>query len=241
MKIISAAVYPAVVVGILAIVLTLMFVLVLPTFANIYKQLNVPLPMITQIMMAISFACRDYWFITFPCIGLAIFGGYKFFSSPAGKVVVDQALIKTPVVGDLIKHTQSSHFVSTLFVSFGAGLPITDALYLATATLSHTQIKEAFKQVNFQIQTGQRLAAALAKTGYVPDLVMLMISTGEESGDLEKMLESSYDYLEEEINHRVGILTSMMEPVMLIIVGIIVGFVALSIYLPLFSMYEHLH
>jgi type II secretory pathway component PulF len=192
-------------------------------------------------MLTISSAFRDYWFITFPTLGFSGFGLYKFFTSAAGKVIVDQFLIKTPVLGELIKHTQSSHFVSTLFVSFGAGLPITDALYLATATLTHTQIRAAFKQVNIQIQTGQRLAASLAKTGYMPDLVMLMISTGEESGDLEKMLEAAYDYLEEEINHRVGILTSMMEPIMLVIVGIVVGFVALSIYLPLFSMYEHIH
>lgn len=241
MKIVSAAVYPVIVVVILALVLILMFTLVLPTFANIYKQLNVPLPLITQIMMTISSAFRDYWFITFPALGFSGYGIYKFLLSPSGKVLLDQFLIKVPVLGDLIKHTQSSHFVSTLFVAFGAGLPITDALYLATATLSHTQIKAAFKQVNMQIQTGQRLASALAKTGYMPDLVMLMISTGEESGDLEKMLEAAYDYLEEEINHRVGILTSMMEPIMLIVVGVIVGFVALSIYLPLFSMYEHMH
>lgn len=241
MKIISAAVYPIIVVVILCAVLLLMFTLVLPTFAKIYKQMNVPLPLITQIMLGISSAFSNYWFITFPVLAFSGFGAFKFFTSPTGKVFVDQIVIKVPVLGDLIKHTQSSHFVSTLFVSFGAGLPITDALYLATATLSHTQIKEAFRKVNVQIQTGQRLAAALSKTGYVPDIVMLMISTGEESGDLEKMLEASYDYLEEEINHRVGILTSLMEPVMLIIVGIIVGFVALAIYLPLFSMYEHIH
>ena len=140
-----------------------------------------------------------------------------------------------------MKHTQSSNFVSSLFVSFGAGLPITDSLFLATETITHTQMKEAFKNVNLQIQAGQRLAVSLAATGYVPDIVMLMISTGEESGDLEKMLEASYDYLEEEIGHRVGILTSLMEPIMLLVIGTVVGFVALSIYLPLFSVYDHIH
>lgn len=241
MKIVSAAVYPVIVVVILTIVLLIMFVLVLPTFADIYKQMNVKLPLITQIMMGISNALRNYWFISFPALGFSGYGIFKFLTSPTGKVLVDDIMLKIPVVGDLIKHTQSSHFVSTLYVSFGAGLPITDALYLATETLTHTQIKEAFKQVNVQIQTGQRLAVALTATGYVPDIVMLMISTGEESGDLEKMLEASNDYLEEEINHRVGILTSLMEPVMLMVIGTVVGFVALSIYLPLFSIYDHIH
>jgi type IV pilus assembly protein PilC len=240
MKIVSAAVYPIIVVVILGLVLLIMFVLVLPTFADIYKQMNVKLPLITQIMMAISNALRSYWFISFPALGFSGYGIYKFLASPTGKTMVDGLVLKVPVLGDLIKHTQSSHFVSTLYVAFGAGLPITDALYLATETLTHTQIKAAFKQVNVQIQTGQRLAVALAATGYVPDIVMLMISTGEESGDLEKMLEASYDYLEEEINHRVGILTSLMEPVMLLVIGAVVGFVALSIYLPLFSIYDNL-
>jgi type II secretory pathway component PulF len=240
MKIISAAVYPIIVVVILGIVLLIMFMLVLPTFANIYKQMNVPLPVITQIMLGISAAFRNYWFITFPILGFSGFGLFKFANSPTGKSIIDRIVLKIPVLGDLVKHTQSSHFVSTLFVSFGAGLPITDALYLATETITHTQIRDSFKRVNVQIQTGQRLAVALSKTGYVPDIVMLMISTGEESGDLEKMLEASYDYLEEEINHRVGILTSMMEPVMLLIIGAVVGAVALSIYLPLFSIYDHL-
>lgn len=241
MKIVSASVYPIIVVVILAIVLLVMFLLVLPTFADIYKQMNVKLPLITQIMMTISNALRNYWFVSFPILGFSLFGIFKFVKSPTGKAIVDEQVLKVPVMGDLIKHTQSSNFVSTLYVSFGAGLPITDALFLATETLTHTQIKAAFKDVNVQIQAGQRLAVALAATGYVPDIVMLMISTGEESGDLEKMLEASYDYLEEEINHRVGILTSLMEPIMLMVIGTVVGFVALSIYLPLFSVYDHIH
>jgi type II secretory pathway component PulF len=240
MKIISAAVYPIIVVVILSLVLLIMFLLVLPTFADIYKQMNVPLPFITQVMLGISFALRSYWFVTFPLLGGILFGAYKFLVSSTGKAITDQISLKIPVLGDLIKHIQSSHFVSTLFISFGAGLPITEALSLSTDTLTHTQIKAAFKKVSLQIQTGQRLAISLANTGYVPDIVMLMISTGEESGDLEKMLESSYDYLEEEVNHRVGILTTLMEPIMLIVIGVVVGFVALSIYLPLFSIYDNL-
>jgi type II secretory pathway component PulF len=240
MKIISAAIYPIIVVVILSLVLLIMFLLVLPTFADIYKQMNVPLPFITQIMMAISYALRSYWFVSFPLLGGILFGAYKFLVSATGKTITDQVYIKLPVLGDLIKHIQTSHFVSTLFIAFGAGLPITEALSLATDTMTHTQIKAAFKQVNVQIQTGQRLAISLANTGYVPDIVMLMISTGEESGDLEKMLEASYDYLEEEVNHRVGILTTMMEPIMLLVIGVVVGFVALSIYLPLFSIYDNI-
>jgi type II secretory pathway component PulF len=239
MKVLSASMYPIIVVCILALVLIIMFVLVLPTFAKLYVDMNIKLPLITQIMLGISHVFRDYWFIAFPLMAVSVVMGIKFFKGD-GKPLLDDVLMKVPVLGNLIQHTQSSHFVSTLFVAFGAGLPITDALYLASETVTHTQMRAAFKQVNVQIQTGQRLATALSKVGYVPDIVMLMVSTGEESGDLEKMLETAYDYLEEEINHRVEILTSMLEPVMLVVIGAVVGAVALSIYLPLFSIYEHL-
>jgi len=239
MKVLSASMYPIIVVCILVLVLIIMFVLVLPTFAKLYVDMNIKLPLITQIMLGISHIFRDYWFIAFPLMAVSVVMGIKFFKGD-GKPLLDDLLMKLPVLGDLIQHTQSSHFVSTLFVAFGAGLPITDALYLASETVTHTQMRAAFKQVNVQIQTGQRLATALSKVGYVPDIVMLMVSTGEESGDLEKMLETAYDYLEEEINHRVEILTSMLEPVMLVVIGAVVGAVALSIYLPLFSIYEHL-
>ncbi len=238
-KVISAMVYPIIVVFILCLVLLIMFIVVLPTFAEIYKQMGVKLPFITVMMINISHFLRDYWFISFPLMGGVIWGGKTFVTSPYGKAIIDVQVMKMPVLGDLIKHTQTSQFVSTLFVAFGAGLPITDALYLATETITHTQMRAAFKIVNIQIQTGQRLATSLIKTGYVPDLVMLMISTGEESGDLEKMLETAYDYLEEEVSQRVEILTALMEPLMLLVIGMVVGVVALSIYLPLFSMYDH--
>ncbi|MEM0952101.1 MAG: type II secretion system F family protein [Cyanobacteria bacterium P01_H01_bin.74] len=240
MKIISASAYPVIVLFILTIVLLIMFLLVLPTFSEIYEQMNLKLPLITKILLLISHVLVDYWFISFPAMGLFLFLVYKYVTSSAGKVVIDNLLLKIPVINDLLLHTQAAHFVSTLLVGFSSGLPITDSLHLATQTLTHTQIKAAYKKVNVQIQTGQKLATALAETGYVPNMVMLMISTGEESGELDKMLQVSYEYLEEEVNHKVGILTTMMEPIMLLVIGAVVGFVALGIYLPMFSIYDGL-
>lgn len=240
MKIIAAAAYPAIVLVIVALVLLIMFTLVIPTFIDIYDKLGVPLPMITQVMFKMSSLLRDDWYITFPLIGISIFGIVKWFQSASGKRLWDRVVMKVPVMSDLVKFSQNSHFVSTFYVAFGAGIPITDALFLATNTVTHTQINEAFMNVNQQIQIGHKLSASLANTGYVPDIVLLMISNGEESGDLDKMLEASYEYLEDEIGHKIDILTSMMEPAMLVVVGVIVGFVAISIYLPLFSIYDFL-
>lgn len=240
MKVISASVYPIIVLCIVAVVMLIMFILVIPTFVDIYDKLGVKLPLITQLMFQFSHFLRDLWFIAFPILGMSIFGVFKYCKSVPGKTLIDKFSLKIPVLGELIKFIENSNFVSTFYVSFSAGLPITDALYLSAQTVQHTQIRAAYQQVNVQIQTGQRLGTALANTGYVPDLVLLMLSTGEESGDMERMLESAFEYLEDEIGHRVDILTAMMEPLMLCVVGLIVAFVALSIYLPLFSIYDFL-
>ncbi len=240
MKVIAASVYPIIVLCINALVLLIMFTLVIPTFVDIYDKLGIKLPMITQVMFQISKFLHDDWFIAFPLLGISIFGLVKYVRSPVGKVVVDSLVLKIPVLSNLVKFVQTSHFVSTFYVAFSAGLPITDALYLASDTVSHTHIRTAFQNVNTQIQSGQRLGISLANTGYVPEIVLLMLSSGEESGDMERMLQSSYEYLEDEIGHQMDMLTSMMEPLMLVCIGVVVGAVALSIYLPLFNMYEFL-
>ena len=240
MKVIAASVYPCIVVAIVCLVLLIMFTLVIPTFVDIYQQLGIALPAITQFMFFLSKLFKDNWYITFPVIILTIFGMVKYFQSEGGRKVFDSIIIKVPMFGDLINHVEASHFISTFFVSFGAGIPITEALGLSAQTVQHVQIRAAFMRVNNQIQTGQRLGVALANTGYIPDIVLLMLSSGEESGDLDKMLEASFEYLEDEIEHKIEILTSMMEPALLLVVGFIVGFVALSIYLPLFNIYQFL-
>ena len=240
MKIISASAYPVIVLFIVGIVLLILFLLVLPTFQEIYRKMGVHVPWITQMMIDISFLMRNYWFIIFPMAGGSIWGMFQYINSSGGKEVMDRVVLKIPILGELMKFINNSHFISTLSVAFSAGLPITEALSLATQTVRNSLIRSALQNVNIQIQAGQRLAVALSKSGYVPDLVLLMVSTGEESGELDKMLENAFEYLEQEINHRIDILMSMMEPIMLIFIGLVVGTIALSIYLPLFSIYEHL-
>jgi type IV pilus assembly protein PilC len=237
-KVIGAAVYPCIVMFIMFLVLIVMFLLVIPTFQDIYKQMGVKLPLITQVMVAISSALRGYWFISFPILGAAGFGFFKYLKSPAGKTMTDKVFLKVPVLDELTIFVNNSTFVSTLHIAFAAGLPIMDALYLSNQTISNELIAKAFKNVLVQIQTGQKLAKALAATGYVPDMVLLMLSIGEESGELEKMLANSYEFLEEEVNQRVEILTALLEPLMLIVLGVIVCCLALSIYMPLYSMYD---
>lgn len=240
-KVIAALVYPAMLIFIVSIVLLIMFLFVIPTFSEMYQKMGVELPLITKIMMGISDFLRNFWYISFPMLASVIFGFYKFATSKKGKRIIDNLLLKIPVVNPLIIAVSSSHFISTLHISFAAGLPITDCIFMSCQTLTHTTIREAFDEVNFKIQAGQRLASSLAETNFLPAMILIMISTGEEAGSLDEMLAHCLDYLEEEVNQRVEVLMSMMEPCMLIVLGCIVGCMALSIYLPLFGMYEHMH
>jgi len=240
-KIIAALVYPIMVVVIAVIVLLIMFIFVLPTFADMYGKMGIKLPLITQIMVWIGQFLKNYWYISLAIAGTFGFLAKKYVTSTTGKSHVDRCMLKVPVVSPLVVAVSVSHFISTLNVSFAAGLPITDCIFMACQTVTHTTIRQAFDEVNLKIQAGQRLASAMADIEILPAMVIIMISTGEESGALEDMLGHSLNFLESEVNQRVDILMSMMEPVMLIVLGAVVGCMALSIYLPLFSMYEHLH
>lgn len=237
-KVVSASIYPCIIVVIMGLVMLIMFLFVIPTFVNIYKQMGITLPLITQIMVWISDALKNWWFVSFPSLAFAGFGLFKFVTSPKGRVILDRVNLKIPVLKELVTFLNNSQFVSTLHVSFSAGLPIMDALYYSILTIRNTVISTAFKKVIQDVQGGQKLAASLASTGHVPDIIVLMLSIGEESGELEKMLANSFDYLEEEINQRVEVLTSMIEPLMLVVLGGLVCAMAISIYLPLYSMYE---
>jgi type IV pilus assembly protein PilC len=239
-KIIAASVYPAIVVGILTLVLLVMFVFVLPTFEKIYKQMNVSLPLITQIMLGISNSLRNYWFVTFPALLASVFGVFKYMISTGGRRFLDIWMLKVPVLSRLLEFANMSYFISTLMVSFSAGVPITESLDLATSTINNSVIKKAMEEVGPKVQVGYKLGAALEPVKYIPQLVMLMIATGEESGELEKMLAASFEYLEEEVNVTVDRLTQLVEPILLLVLGLIVGLVALGVYLPLFSIYENL-
>ncbi|MEB3207107.1 MAG: type II secretion system F family protein, partial [Vampirovibrionales bacterium] len=239
-KIISALVYPGVVVGILALVMTLMFTIVIPTFQDIYKSMNVKLPFITQVVVFISEIIRGYWFIVLPVIGAGLFTGINYLKTPAGKFMLHRLSLKIPVWNKLTVLSSNASFFSSFGIAFSAGLPISDAVLLATSTVANDIIRSKFQQVYTQIQLGQSMATALMQTQVVPELVMLMISAGEQSGELEKMLKMSQDLLEEEVNGQVDTMTAMIEPLLMVVLGAVVGAMALSIYLPLFSMYEHM-
>lgn len=239
-KIISAAIYPCIVLSLVFIVMTVIFIWVLPAFTKIYKQMGIKLPDLTLFMVFISDCFRNYWFIVFPAIFGSIWGFLKFIKTPVGKDLFDKFCIRVPVLTEVIRYANISSFISTLAVCFNSGVPITEALDFAVNTVSNNVLKVSMQSVNRQVQVGKPLGVALSETGIIPELVLLVIATGEESGNLEQSLITATEYLEKEINSRIEILMALMEPLLLLYLGVVVGFVAMSIYMPLFSMYENM-
>jgi type II secretory pathway component PulF len=239
-KVIAAMVYPIAVIFIAILVMTAMFIWVIPTFSDMYAKMGIKLPLITQVMVGISDFIRNFWYAAVALVGGGVFGFQKFSQSAYGKEFIDKTVLHIPVVAPLVRAVTSSHFISTLNVSFSAGLPITDCIFMACNTVTNVILNRLFSDANLKIQSGQRLAAAMADTGVLPSMIIIMISTGEEAGSLDTMLKFCLEHLEDEVNQRVEVLMSMMEPVLLILLGFMVLAMALSIYLPLFSMYEHI-
>lgn len=239
-KVTGAMIYPIVVITFVVIAVLIALLFILPTFADIYDQMGVDLPLITKIMMFASEVLINFWYIIIVVVAASVFAFIKYKNSPQGKAQLDRFYLKIPVVAPVVIASSCSYFVSTLEVAFSAGLPITDSIYMACRTVQHALIRSLFEQVNLEIQSGQRLAASLANTGIMPDMVIVMLSTGEEAGSLEEMLVYALDYLDEEVDTRIGLLMQLMEPVMLVVMGGVVLVLALSIYMPLFGLYDNL-
>jgi type II secretory pathway component PulF len=239
-KVISAAIYPSIVLSIVFIVLIVIFIWVLPAFTKIYKQMGIKLPDLTLFMVFISNCFINQWYIVFPAMFGGMFGFLKFIKTPVGKELFDKFCIRVPVLSQVIRFSNLSQFISTLAVCFNSGVPITEALDFAVNTVGNNELKKCMQSVNRQVQVGKRLGVALSETGIIPELVLLVIATGEESGNLEQSLTTATEYLEKEINGRIEVLMAFMEPLLLLYLGVVVGFVALSIYMPLFSMYENM-
>jgi type II secretory pathway component PulF len=240
-KVVSASIYPIIVLCLVGIVLVVIFTFVLPSFAKIYQQMGVELPAITQFMILISDLLRNWWYISFPTIFASIWGFLQFVKTPTGRRIVDTVNLRVPVLKEVVSYLNISQFVSTLAVCFNSGIPITEALNYAVATVNNVLLKVDLEGVNNQVQVGKRLGVALAETGVIPELVLLVLATGEESGNLEQSLNTAQEYLEKEINERIEILMAFMEPLLLLFLGVVVGFVALAIYMPMFSMYENMN
>ncbi len=232
----SAMAYPSVVLAVAVIIVIIIMWKVVPTFANLFMEMGVSLPLPTQITIAVSrfFASYFYWIIGgFLGIGALIRAYYQTYK---GRRVIDNILLKIPVLGDLLRKTAVARFSRTFSTLLTSGVPMLDSLDITAKTAGNSIVEDSIFLSRRLVSEGKSLAEALSASKVFPPMVLQMIGAGEQTGALDQMLNKIADFYEEEVDRAVHTLISLLEPVMIAFLGTIVGGIVLSIYLPIFTL-----
>jgi type IV pilus assembly protein PilC len=238
----SAMVYPTVVLTFATLVLIGMLMFLVPIFVKIFQSLNGQLPTITQIVVNMSNFLRDYWFIIFPVIAAVIFGLLRFKRTPEGRALWDRFKLRLPMkIGDVVLKVAMARFSRTLATLVSAGVDIVKALEITGTTAGNTVLEEALVKVRQRLNEGARIAQTMSENEVFPPMVSQMVKIGEETGELDKMLSKIADFYEDEVDTAVAALTSIIEPIMMIGVGAMVGVIVISMYMPMFKMLKLVH
>ncbi|MEB3293528.1 MAG: type II secretion system F family protein [Synechococcales bacterium] len=237
----SALAYP-VVVSVIAVVIFLgMTIFLIPIFAGIFKEIGGELPAFTQFMMDLSkFLTSGQALIMIPVIILLIFAYKRYYSTRVGRETMDRLALKMPLFGDLIQKTATARFCRTFGALARSGVPILTSLEIVRDTAGNQVISNAIEEARREIQTGGMISIALQKEQVFPPMAIQMISIGEETGEIDKMLMKVADFYEDEVEQAVKALTSIMEPLMILLLGGMVGSILMAMYLPMFKVFEKL-
>jgi type IV pilus assembly protein PilC len=235
----SAMVYPVMVMAFATLVLTFMLMFIVPVFQNVFDDLGGELPKPTQILITLSHALRGWWFVIFPAIGLLVYGFIRWKRSEHGRPVWDSFKLRIPMrIGDVVQKVALARFSRTLSSLVTAGVDIIKALEITAATSGNWVVERAVNDVRVRVQEGVPISEPLAADGVFPPMVAQMVKIGEETGELDKMLGKVADFYEDEVDTSIQSLTSIIEPIMMIAVGAMVGTIVIAMYLPMFKMLE---
>ena len=233
--------YPITVLVIAIAVFLGMTIFLIPTFATIFDQLGAKLPLFTQLMLDLSKLLRSsFSFFLVGGIGIGAYMISRYYATPTGRRSIDALSLKIPLFGDLIQKTATAQFCRTLSCLSKAGVPILMSLEIVRDITSNSTIGDAISSSRNEVSEGVPLSAALDVKKVFPDMAISMMAIGEETGEMDAMLSKVADFYEDEVATAVKAMTSMLEPVMIVLVGIIVGSVLLAMYLPMFSVFEHI-
>jgi type IV pilus assembly protein PilC len=235
----SAMMYPSVIMVVAFIVLIALLTFLVPVFAGIFKDLGGQLPMITRVCVAMSNAIHSYWYILIFGPPAFIWGFKKWKATPGGHRMWHKILLRIPFkIGDIIHKVALARWARSFASLTAAGVPILQCIDVAGRTAGNNEILLAMESVTNSVETGGTVAAPLRQSPVFPAMVAHMIGSGEETGALDQMLGKVADFYEDEVDAAVKALTSILEPVMIILVGGIVGFIVVAMYMPMFKLYD---
>jgi type IV pilus assembly protein PilC len=236
-KIKAALMYPTAVIVVAFIVLTVIMLFVIPAFEDVFKSFGADLPGPTLVVIAMSKFFVSWWWAIF---GVRFGGGYLFLESwkrsPKMQRTMDRLLLKVPVFGDLVNKAVIARWTRTLATMFAAGVPLVEALDSVGGASGNAVYQEATEQIQKDVSTGSALTTAMTATGVFPTMVLQMAAIGEESGSLDHMLSKAAEFYEDEVDEMVKGLSSLMEPFIIVILGVLIGGIVISMYLPIFKL-----
>ena len=235
-KVKGAMIYPAVIMSVAAIAVVTLLIFVIPVFAGMFASAGQALPLPTRIVIGASGFLKHYWWV----IGaMVIGGGYsfkKYYATPSGKLVIDRAMLHFPVLGDVLRKSAVSRFTRTLGTLISSGVSILEGLEITAKTAGNRVIQDAIMQSRSSIAGGDTIAQPLQKSRVFPPMVISMIAVGEQTGGLDEMLTKIADFYDEEVDAAVSNLLSLLEPIMIVFLGVVVGGMVVAMYLPIFDM-----
>ena len=235
-KVKGAMIYPGVIMSVAFIAITVLLVFVIPVFENMFASVNMALPLPTRIVIGMSRFLKFYWW----AVGLGGFGLVymlkNYYATSSGKLAIDKLMLKAPVLGDVLRKSAVSRFTRTLGTLISSGVSILDGLEITAKTAGNRVIQDAIMESRASIAGGETISAPLKKSAVFPPMVISMIAVGEQTGGLDEMLTKIADFYDEEVDAAVSGLLALMEPMMIVFLGVVVGGMVVSMYLPIFDM-----
>ena len=236
-KVKGAMIYPGVISTVAFIAISVLLIFVIPVFKKMFGDVGLPLPLPTRVVIAMSNFLRGIGGVATVAFGFAfVFFVKKYYATNSGKLVIDKLMLKAPVLGDVLRKSAVSRFTRTLGTLIGSGVSILDGLEITAKTAGNRVISDAIMESRTSIAGGETISAPLQKSNVFPPMVISMIAVGEQTGGLDEMLSKIADFYDEEVDAAVSNLLSLMEPVMIVFLGVVVGGMVVAMYLPIFDM-----
>ncbi|HEY9382821.1 MAG TPA: type II secretion system F family protein [Gemmatimonadales bacterium] len=235
-KVKGAMVYPGVIMSVAVIAVAVLLIFVIPTFSAMFASVNMTLPLPTRIVIGASHVLLRFWWLILLVLVVGIWGFRSYYRTPGGRRVVDGSMLRAPVIGDLLRKSAVSRFTRTLGTLISSGVSILDGLEITAKTAGNRVIHDAVMQSRQSIAGGETIAGPLQTSAVFPPMVISMISVGEQTGGLDDMLTKIADFYDAEVDVAVSALLSLMEPIMIVVLGVIVGGMVVAMYLPIFDM-----
>jgi type IV pilus assembly protein PilC len=232
----SALIYPIAVISLATLIVAALLKWVVPIFSNLFAGLGVALPLPTRIVMGLSGFVQSFWWVVIAAVVGVVFGLKQIRKHPRGRYYFDKTLLKLPVVGSLLRKIAVGRFTRTLGTLITSGVPILEGLAITARTSGNAVLEEALMKVRKAIEEGRTIVDPLRECGVFPNMVTQMIGVGEATGAMDNMLQKIADFYEEEVDAATKDMLAMLEPVIIGVLGITVGGIVISLYMPLFAM-----